>query len=163
MTNGASPNRGGAGNGAGNHIERQINDWWQEVEAAVRHSQPARARRYLRWIVTCQPDEEEAWLVLAHLASGLEERIQYLSRAYAFHPGSMRIITRLSEARTEFLESNVGELVRPRHMIRCLPDERRQPHAANGDSHNGNHTHPLNEVGYTPSLLTRLLHVIAGG
>ena len=151
MTNGTSP--------AGNR-DSQITHWWQEVEASVRRSQTARARRFLRWIVSCQPDEEEAWLALAHLASGPEERLQYLHRAYAFHPGSVRVITRLCEARTAFLESNVGDLIRPHHFIRCLPDERRRPHSTNGASRNGNHPHPLDELGRTPNLLTRLLQVI---
>jgi len=126
----------------------------------VRCSRPARARRFLRWIVTCRPDEEEAWLVLAHLTSDPEERLQWLHQAYTFHPASPRVVSRLAEARTEFLASNVKELVRLPHMIRCLPDERRRPLPANGVSHNGHHPHPLDRVGRTPGFLTRLLHVI---
>jgi hypothetical protein len=161
VTNGAPPAPGGAGNGSGNHVERQITDWWQEVETAVRHSHSARARRFLRWIVTCHPEEEEAWLALAHLARTPEERLQTLYQAYTLHPGSLRVVSRLSEARTEFLESTVGDLVRPRNLIRCLPDERRLPHSNNSASHNGNGSHPLDEIVHTPGLLARLLHAIS--
>lgn len=148
------------GTAAPDNRDQQITTWWHQVEDAVICSKPARARRLLHWIITCQPDEEEAWLALAHLTSNPKDRLQILHEAYTLHPESRRVISRLAEARAEFLAANVGELVRPRHLIRCLPDERRQPRPGNGASHNGNHSDPLDEVGHTSGLLSRFLHVV---
>jgi hypothetical protein len=102
--------------------------WWHEVESAVRSSQSPRARRFLRWIVACSPDDEEGWLWLARLASSPTEQVDCLCQAYGFHPDSARIQAALRQARTWQLESAVGELKPWPARVRCLPDERRSNH-----------------------------------
>ncbi len=82
----------------------QITGWWKEAEAAVRTQQFVRARRYLRWILAIDPENEDAWLWLARLASTQEARLAYLRQAYAFHPGSRRVQDSLRQARSLQLE-----------------------------------------------------------
>jgi hypothetical protein len=103
---------------------QQVAGWWQEAEAAARSKRVPRARRFLRWILACCPDEEEAWLLLAQLASSQEARVIYLRQAYLFHPGSARVQAALRQARCRQLESAVGDLKSGLAMLRCLPDER---------------------------------------
>jgi hypothetical protein len=98
--------------------------WWREAEAAVRSNRLPRARRLLRWILACCPDDEEAWLWLARLASNREARMAYLRQAYAFNCDSKRVQAALRKARSQQLESAVGDLKRGRSPLRCLPDER---------------------------------------
>ena len=107
------------GNGA-----KQIATWWQEVEAAASSSRLPRARRFLRWILSCCPEDEEAWLWMARLASSQDARLTYLRQAYAFHPDSLRVQAALRRARGEQLELAVGDLRRGPSVLRCLPDER---------------------------------------
>ena len=108
------------GNGA-----QQIAAWWQEAEVAASSSRLPRARRFLRWILACCPEDEEAWLWLARLASSQDARLIYLRQAYAFHPNSLRVQAALRKARGEQLELAVGDLRRGPSLLRCLPDERR--------------------------------------
>ena len=104
---------------------RQITDWWNEAERAVHAGHVPRARRFLRWILAIRPDDEEAWLWLARLASDPRQQLAYLRQAYAFHPNSRRTAIALREARGRQLESAVPDLL-PRHaMLHCLPDQRR--------------------------------------
>ena len=110
----------GGGNGA-----QQIAAWWQEAEAAARSGLLPRARRFLRWILACCPEDEEAWLWLARLASSQDARLVYLRHAYSFHPDSVRVQAALRRARCQQLELAVGDLRGGRSVLRCLPDERR--------------------------------------
>jgi hypothetical protein len=105
----------------------QLALWWREADASVRASQVPRARRYLRWILAVCPEDKEAWLLLARLASSLEARLAYLRQAYRFHPGSPRLQAALRQARREQLESSVGDLKVGHSVLRCLPDERALP------------------------------------
>ncbi len=98
--------------------------WWREAETAARSNRLARARRFLRWILACCPDDEEAWLWLARLASSPEARIAYLRQAYAFSRDSARVQAALRQARSQQLEAAVGDLKRGRSPLHCLPDER---------------------------------------
>jgi hypothetical protein len=98
--------------------------WWNEAESAVQSSRSSRARRFLRWIVACSPDDEEAWLWLGRLASSPVERLDCLFQAYGFHPNSARIQAALRQARAWQLESSVGELKPWPARVRCLPNER---------------------------------------
>lgn len=102
----------------------RIASWWREAELAARSQQPARARRYLRWILVCNPDDEEAWLWLARLAASRQARLAYLRHAYLFHPNSARVQAALRQVRAEQLESAVGDLRPQPGRIRCLPDDR---------------------------------------
>lgn len=106
-------------------VAEQVARWWQETEAAVRFRQPARARRFLRWILAVCPEDEEAGLWLARLATDPRERIASLCRVYAFHPDSRRVLAALRQARALQLEAAVGELRPKTARLRCLPDERR--------------------------------------
>jgi len=99
--------------------------WWHEAETASQSGRLPRARRYLRWILACCPDDVDAWLWLARLASSPGERFSYLRRAYTLHPHSRRVQAALRQARKQQLESAVGELDPTRALLRCLPDERR--------------------------------------
>ena len=117
----------GGGNGT-----QQIADWWQEAEAAARTDQLPRARRFLRWILACCPEDEEAWLWLARLASSQDAQLTYLRQAYGFHPDSVRIQAALRQARCQQLELAVGDLRCGGSVLRCLPGERR-----NGDGNLG--------------------------
>jgi len=110
----------GGGNGA-----QQIAAWWQEAEAAARSGLLPRARRFLRWILACCPEDEEAWLWLARLASSQDAQLVYLRQAYSFHPDSVRVQAALRSARCQQLELAVGDLRGGRSVLRCLPDERR--------------------------------------
>ena len=110
----------GGGNGA-----QQIAAWWQEAEASARSGRLPRARRFLRWILACCPEDEEAWLWLARLASSQDARLVYLRQAYGFHPDSVRVQAALRKARCQQLELAVGDLRGGRSVLRCLPDERR--------------------------------------
>lgn len=111
------------GNGA-----QQIAIWWHEADAAARSGQLARARRFLRWILACYPEDEEAWLWLARLASSQKARLAYLRQAYTFHPDSVRVRFALRSARSQQLESAVGDLHAGHSMLRCLPGDRRNGH-----------------------------------
>jgi hypothetical protein len=108
--------------------------WWSEAEAAARDARVPRARRFLRWILAAQPDDQEAWLRLAELASGPEARLAYLRQAYAFHPGSHRVQAALREARTRQLEAAARELPRLSIRIRPLPGK-----PANAVAHSNGH------------------------
>lgn len=105
-------------------IAEQVTGWWQEAEAAVQAGQIPRARRFLRWVLACYPDDEEAWLWLARLAATPQEQLAYLRRAHAFHPNSRRVQSALRQARTWQLESGVGELRPGVAGLCCLPDDR---------------------------------------
>jgi len=143
----------------------QITHWWIEAEQAIRSGQLSRARRFLRWIVACCPEEEEGWLVLARLAGDNGKRIPILKSAYRFHPESQRVQAALRRARQRQLESSVGELKVRRTVPRLLPDERRLPAQAHTPSGNGqgptsgNGFHPPQETGlrrlWPPSFLDR--------
>ena len=105
-------------------IAQQIALWWHEAEAAARSNRLSRTRRFLRWILACYPSDEEAWLWLARLASSQEARLAYLRQAYLFHRNSTRVQAALRQARSQQLESSVGDLKSGRTLLRCLPDER---------------------------------------
>jgi hypothetical protein len=118
-------------------IAKQVAIWWHEADAAVRSRQVPRARRFLRWILASCPEDEEAWLWLARLASSQAARLAYLRQAYRFQPNSPRVQAALREARRQQLESSVGDLKCGRSLLRCLPDERhirrpRVPFGSNG-------------------------------
>ena len=113
----------GGGNGA-----RQIAAWWQEVEDAARSKRLPRARRFLRWILACCPEDEEAWLWMARLAATQDAKLIYLRQAYSFHPGSARVRAALRQARSQQLERAVGDLRGGSSVLRCFPDERRSGH-----------------------------------
>jgi hypothetical protein len=128
----------GGGNGT-----QQIATWWQEADAAARSGQMPRARRFLRWILVCCPEDEEAWLWLARLASSQDARLIYLRQAYSFHPDSARVQTALRRARHQQLETAVGNLPGGRSVLHCLPDDRRAGNGklpglgnTNGNGHN---------------------------
>jgi 4-amino-4-deoxy-L-arabinose transferase-like glycosyltransferase len=131
-----------------NDAIEQIAWWWRETEVALEARQIPRARRFLRWILACCPDDEEAWLWMAQLASTPEESITYLSQAYTFHPDSPRVQVALRRARTWQLESAVGELNPRSSILRCLPNNRSN-NRRNGAS-------PEQEQAPSLSLLTRL-------
>ncbi len=103
---------------------RQVAVWWREAEVAARSNRLPRARRFLRWILACCPDDEEAWLWLARMASNPEARMAYLRQAYAFNRNSARVQAALRQARSQQLEAAVGDLKQGRSPLRCLPDER---------------------------------------
>jgi len=117
---------------------KQVAIWWREAELAARSHQVPRARRFLRWILACCPEDEEAWLWLARLASSQAARLAYLRQAYAFRPNSDRVQAALRQARTQQLESSVGDLKHGRSLLRCLPDER---HVRQASSPPGNYGH----------------------
>lgn len=106
------------------NMAREVVQWWREAEAASRSKQLPRARRFLRWILACCPDDEEAWLWLARLASNQEARMAYLRQAYAFNRDSARVQSALRQARSQQLEAAVGDLKPGHSPLRCLPDER---------------------------------------
>lgn len=122
----------GGGNGA-----QQIATWWQEADGAARSGQLPRARRFLRWILACCPEDEEAWLWLARLASSQDARLVYLRQAYCFHPDSARVQAALRKARHQQLELAVGDLRRGRTVLHCLPDDRRKGNGKARGQHNG--------------------------
>lgn len=142
----------GIAHGCQSNASHQITDWWQEAEQAARSGRLARARRFLRWIVICCPEEEEGWLYLAHLTADSQEQIPILKNAYRFHPESQRVQAALREARRRHLESAVGELKPRRAIPRCLPAERQLSPGANGATGNGHgpkpepQSHPLKAV-----------------
>jgi hypothetical protein len=122
-------------------VARQVADWWQEAESAARANRLPRARRFLRWILACCPEDEEAWLWLARLASSHRAKMAYLRQAHAFRPNSTRVQAVLRQARSEQLEAAVGDLKRGRFLLRCLPDQRHiscvdMLHQDNGRGHN---------------------------
>jgi hypothetical protein len=104
--------------------EKQVAKWWHEAESAARSNRLPRARRFLRWILACCPEDEEAWLWLARLASSQEAKLAYLRQAYAFQPNSTRVQAALRQARGQQLESAVGDLKSGHSLLRCLPDQR---------------------------------------
>lgn len=110
--------------GGGNGVQ-QVASWWQEAEAAARSGQLPRARRFLRWVLACCPEDEEAWLWLARLASSQDARLVYLRQAYSFHPDSTRVQAALRIARRQQLQVAVGDLRTGRSVLRFLPDDRR--------------------------------------
>jgi hypothetical protein len=116
---------------------RQTTDWWNEAERAVHAGQVPRARRFLRWILAIRPDDEEAWLWLARLASDPRQQLAYLRQAYAFHPTSRRTAIALREARERQLESAVRDLVPQRALLHCLPDQRRRDRELRSKEGNG--------------------------
>jgi len=122
----------GGGNGA-----QQIATWWQEADVAARSGQLPRARRFLRWILACCPEDEEAWLWLARLASSQDARLIYLRQAYCFHPDSVRVQAALRKARHQQLELAVGDLRRGRTVLHCLPDDRRNGNGKARGQHSG--------------------------
>ena len=128
-------------------ISRQITYWWHEAENAVQSGQMARARRFLRWIVASRPEEEEAWLTLARLTPGSDERITILREAYRHHTESQCVQAALREARQHQLESGVGELKPRRAIPHCLPNERQFPERADAVSGNGHGPSPGLEPG----------------
>ena len=64
-------------------IAEQAALWWHETDSALQAGQLVRARRFLRWILACCPEDVEAWLWIARLSPRLEERLAFLRRAYA--------------------------------------------------------------------------------
>jgi hypothetical protein len=102
----------------------QLVRWWQEADDSIRAGLVPRARRFLRWILAVCPEDEEAWLWLARLASSQEARLAYLRQAYQFHEGSRRVQAALRHARQEQLRCAVGDLRVGHSVLRCLPDER---------------------------------------
>lgn len=102
----------------------QLTRWWREVDASLRAEQVPRARRLLRWILAVCPEDEEAWLCLARLASSQEARLAYLRQAYRFDQGNTRVQAALRKARDEQLRAAVGDLRVGHSVLRCLPDER---------------------------------------
>jgi hypothetical protein len=105
-------------------IAQQLASWWHEAEAAARSNRLPRTRRFLRWILACYPGDEEAWLWLARFASSQEARLAYLRQAYLFNRDSPRVQAALRQARSQQLESAVGDLKPGWALLRCLPDER---------------------------------------
>ena len=116
----------------GGHGAEQIAIWWQEAEDAARSGQLPRARRFLRWILACTPEDEEAWLWIARLASSQDARLTYLRQAHTFHPDSARVRAALRWARCQQLKMAVGDLRLGRSVLRCLPDQRRGGAGRNG-------------------------------
>jgi hypothetical protein len=116
---------------------RQVAAWWDEVDRATHTRQVPRARRFLRWILATHPEDEEAWLRLAQLASTQREQLAYLRQAYTFHPHSRRTLAALREARGRQLASAAKELSPLPAALHCLPDQRRNGrgavHPGNGD------------------------------
>jgi len=105
-------------------IAQQVALWWHEAEAAAHSHRLPRTRRFLRWILACYPGDEEAWLWLARFASSQEARLAYLRQAYLFNRKSTRVQAALRQARSQQLESSVGDLKSGQALLRCLPDER---------------------------------------
>ena len=103
----------------------QIASWWREAESATHARQPIRARRFLRWILACNPDDEEAWLWLARLATDRRVQWAYLRQAQAFHPDSARVQAAMRQVRTRQLEAAAEDLRPLQARVRCLPDDRR--------------------------------------
>jgi hypothetical protein len=110
--------------------------WWHEIDSALQSGQLVRARRFLRWILACCPEDVEAWLWIARLTPRLEERLALLRRAYELHPDSVRLRLAMRRAREEQLAEAVGELKPWQARVRCLPDDRRI-HSENGKDRNG--------------------------
>jgi hypothetical protein len=106
------------------NLAEQVTQWWHEAEVAVQAGQVPRARRFLRWVLACDPDDEEAWLWLARLATTPQDQLAYLRQAYAFHPHSKRVQSALRHARAWQLKSAVGELRPGVAGLCCLPDDR---------------------------------------
>jgi hypothetical protein len=113
--------------------------WWREAEVSIEAGKLRRARRYLRWILACQPDDEEAWLWLARLATTPLESMAYLRKAYTFHPTSHRIQVALREARSQQLKAAVGELNPGATALHCLPGNRHR-NPSNGTQPDKDHT-----------------------
>lgn len=118
-------------------VARQVAKWWHEAESAVRANRLPRARRFLRWILACYPEDEEAWLWLARLASSHGAKLAYLRQAHAFHPNSTRVQALLRQARSEQLASGVGDLKHGGFLLRCLPDQRHIPRVDSPHQQNG--------------------------
>jgi hypothetical protein len=125
MTGGATPSP------PSDIIAEQAVLWWRETDSALQAGQIARARRFLRWILACCPEDVEAWLWFARLTPNLDERLGLLRRAYVVHPDSRRLRYEMRQAREEQLGESVGELRPWQARVRCLPDDRRV-HSGNG-------------------------------
>ena len=145
--------------GGGNGVQ-QIAGWWQEAEVAARSGQLPRARRFLRWILACCPEDEDAWLWLARLASNQDARLVYLRQAYNFHPDSTRVQAALRHARSQQLELAVGDLRGGRSVLHCLPDDRRNgngqvpgPVGIHGNGHKNGQRPGFRRAGYLLSAL----------
>jgi hypothetical protein len=119
MSGGATPSP------PGEIITEQAALWWHETDSALQSGQIARAKRYLRWILACCPEDVEAWLWFARLTPNLDERLGFLRRAYVVHPDSKRLRFAMRRAREEQLAESVGELKPWQARVRCLPDDRR--------------------------------------
>jgi hypothetical protein len=116
------PELGSNGHASLEHdTHRQVALWWQEVETAAAGKRLPRARRFLRWILAVRPDDEEAWLRLADLASSQQAQVAYLQQAYSFHPRSIRVQSALRQARAQQLEAAARELVYQPIGVRRLP------------------------------------------
>lgn len=111
-------------------ITKQITRWWAEAEIAKSANRIPRARRFLRWILAVAPDDEEAWLWLARLASTPRAEVAYLQQSIAFHPDSARTMAALRQARNRQLESAATGLLPRSQTLHCLPDQRRNGHRA---------------------------------
>jgi hypothetical protein len=122
-------------------ITQRMAAWWEAAESAADAQQLPRARRYLRWILAADPHDEEAWLLLARLASDPNEEMAYLQQAYAFHPNSYRTVAALREARAQQLQTAVPDLSPRTLTARCLPNRQRnghaQPRSQSGSEDNG--------------------------
>ena len=130
MTGGATPSP------PSEIITEQAALWWHETDSALQSGQIARARRYLRWILACCPEDVEAWLWFARLTPNLDERLGFLRRGYILHPDSRRLRYAMRQAREEQLAREVHELKPWQARVRCLPDDRR-PQSGNGKDRNG--------------------------
>jgi hypothetical protein len=117
-------------------VTEQAALWWHETDSALQSGQIARAKRYLRWILACCPEDVEAWLWFARLTPNLDERLGFLRRAYVVHPNSKRLRYAMRWAREEQLAESVGELKPWQARVRCLPDDRRVQ-SENGKKRNG--------------------------
>ena len=106
-------------------VNQRIAYLWNQAEEAVQSGDLVRARRHLRWILTVCPEDEEAWLWQARLIEDRRERLACLQQAYRNCPDSRRVQAALRQARTQQLETSVGELRPKAGVLHFLPDERR--------------------------------------
>lgn len=103
----------------------QVTQWWSEAKDAVYKGQRARAQRFLRWILSACPDDEDAWLLMAKMASTQKERFAYLRQAYEMDPSSVRVLAEMRRVRAQQLQVSVGELRSSPAPVRFLPNDRR--------------------------------------
>ncbi len=135
---------------------------WHHAEASVQSGHLARARRFFRWILMVCPDDEEAWLQMAHLAIDEREQRAHLLQAYALAPDNSRVQAALRQARFQQLESAVGELRPKLAALGCLPDERRVGNADTPPWGNGREPgfHPVAAVKRSLSQSLRLFRLL---